>query len=72
MPYAVFEKKINLLSQAQQQSVFDYINFLLFQNNASKAKKKSENKRSPGGLTGKFWMADDFDETPDCFAEYMP
>ncbi len=71
MPYAAFEKKINLLSQAQQQSVFDYINFLLFQNNVSSTKKKSKNKRSPGGLTGKFWMAEDFDETPDCFKEYM-
>ena len=28
-------------------------------------------KRTPGGMPGKLWMADDFDETPDCFAEYV-
>ena len=26
--------------------------------------------RQPGGLTGKFRMASDFDDTPDCFQEY--
>ncbi|MEE3496329.1 MAG: DUF2281 domain-containing protein [Butyrivibrio sp.] len=25
----------------------------------------------PGGLSGTFVMADDFDETPDCFKEYV-
>ena len=27
--------------------------------------------RTPGGIEGKFWMADDFDETPDCFEDYV-
>ena len=32
MPYEVLEKKIECLTLEQQQSVFDYINFLLSKN----------------------------------------
>ena len=28
-------------------------------------------KRTLGDVPGRFWMSDDFDETPDCFTEYM-
>lgn len=28
-------------------------------------------RRMPGVLKGKVWMSDDFDETPDCFKEYL-
>lgn len=33
----------------------------------------NENKkiRTAGKYRGKGWMADDFDETPECFKEYM-
>ena len=68
MPYDVLEKKIECLTVEQQQSVFDYVDFL-FSKNTSVQKK--EHKRRPGGLTGKFFMAPDFDETPECFKEYM-
>lgn len=27
--------------------------------------------REPGSMRGEIWMADDFDEMPDCFAEYV-
>ncbi|MBO4320035.1 MAG: DUF2281 domain-containing protein [Treponema sp.] len=37
----------------------------------SDSTKNGNNKRQPGGLTGKFWMADDFDETPECFKDYL-
>ena len=28
-------------------------------------------KRTLGDVPGRFWMSDDFDATPECFAEYM-
>ena len=68
MPYDVLEKKIECLTVEQQQSVFDYVDFLFSKN--TNPQKKTQ-KRSPGGLTGKFVMAPDFDETPECFKEYM-
>lgn len=68
MPYDVLEKKIECLTVEQQQSVFDYVDFLLSKNTGV---QKKEHKRRPGGLTGEFFMAPDFDETPECFKEYM-
>ncbi len=62
------EKKMNGLTIEQQQSVFDYINFLLSQN---KGEEKQVIYRTPGGLTGTFYMAEDFDKTPDCFKDYL-
>ncbi|QTQ13613.1 DUF2281 domain-containing protein [Treponema parvum] len=69
MPYSVLEKKINSLNAEQRQSVFDYVNFLVEQNNVGKEKKTI--RRTPGGLSGAFYMADDFDETPECFRDYV-
>jgi hypothetical protein len=68
MPYEVLEKKIECLTLEQQQSVFDYINFLLSKNQSSQNKIS---KRQPGGLEGEFYMPPDFDETPECFKEYL-
>ena len=39
MPYIALEKKINNLTLEQQQSVYDYVNFLLYQNTAQKNQK---------------------------------
>ncbi len=69
MPFPVLEKKINSLNAEQQQAVFDYVNFLAGQNSAGK--KGNIMRRVPGGLTGIFYMADDFDETPECFKDYV-
>ncbi len=68
MPYEVLEKKIESLTAEQQQSVFDFVEFLFSKQTIQQKKKQ---KRTPGGLTGKFYMSPDFDETPDCFKEYM-
>ena len=68
MSYDVLEKKIECLTLEQQQSVFYYVEFLF--SKRTNTQKKAQ-KRTPGGLTGKFFMAPDFDETPDCFKEYM-
>jgi hypothetical protein len=69
MPIEILKEKLDNLSESQRQSVFDYINFLLFQNSSSN-KTFSNSKRLPGGLT-KLEMSDDFDEPLDCFKGYI-
>ena len=34
--------------------------------------EKTKKRKKLGGMEGKIWMADDFNELPDCFEEYMP
>ena len=46
----------------------------LTDNICSKMVAKSQKftfRRKLGGYEGKIWMAPDFDETPDCFTEYV-
>ena len=63
------ENQITQFSFEEQLHLLAFIaNKVNISSEKSSAKTK---KRSPGGLTGKFWMAEDFDETPDCFKEYM-
>ncbi len=68
MLYTVLEKKIEGLTAAQKQEVLDFVNSLLSENSGTTDKKS---KRQPGGLTGEFNMASDFDVTPECFNGYM-
>ena len=78
MPYSTLEKKLRLVPESEFDLVSRFLDFILSGNAKSvpaKAKaKKAEKKlyRQPGALKGKIWIADDFDETPDCFKEYMP
>ena len=79
MPYAVLEQKLRLVPESEFDFVSQILDFVLSRNSKSEKenaekKEKSEKKmyRQPGIAKGTFWMADDFDETPDCFAEYMP
>ena len=79
MPYAVLEQKLRLVPESEFDFVSQILDFVLSRNSKSEKvnvekKEKSEKKfyRQPGILKGEIWMADDFDETPDCFAEYMP
>lgn len=67
---SALDRQVNALPLDMKKVVFDLVDSL-----TSLAGPKDEKPvhiyRTPGGLTGKFWMADDFDETPDCFADYM-
>ncbi len=70
MTMAQVENQVNLFSFEEQLHLLAYIaNKVNLHSNTTTQKKKQ--KRSAGGLTGKFYMADDFDETPECFKEYM-
>ncbi len=70
MTMAQVEKQVDFFSFEEQLHLLAYIaNKVKMRSAASVQSKKP--KRTAGGLTGTFWMADDFDETPDCFKEYM-
>lgn len=66
MAYLELIEEAKGLSEAKAAEVLDFIKFL---------KSKEDGKKSDivfdelkGGL---LFMADDFDETPECFKEYM-
>ena len=62
------ENQITQFSFEEQLHLLAFIaNKVNISSEKSSAKTK---KRSPGGLTGKFWMAEDLDETPDCFKTF--
>ena len=62
------ENQITQFSFEEQLHLLAFIaNKVNISSEKSSAKTK---KRSPGGLTGKFWMAEDFDEPPDCFKTF--
>ncbi len=68
-------KEISLLSDEDLSQVMQFISFLRFSKteHVSMAAQESDHKkcRTRGGLRGKVILADDFDETPDCFKEYL-
>ena len=66
------ENQIKLFSLAQQLRLLSYIANAVSQRGAELTSTvKTTPKRQPGGLTGKFYIADDFDQTPDDFQEYV-
>lgn len=77
MAYELLEKELKDLPESNIADVIEYIQFLKFkllkdENNTDLAiVKRKHPERKLGILQGKFVMADDFDETPDCFKEYM-
>ena len=86
MPYAVLEKEIEKLDETQQNAVVMFVRFLLspgangdggiheVANDDSLAREKVRGKakmRKLGGFEKGFYIAPDFDEPLDDFAEYM-
>jgi hypothetical protein len=66
MAYAELIEAAKGLSENDIAEVVDFVNFLKQKNN------KNNNRVVLDSLKGKLkYMADDFDETPDCFKEYM-
>jgi hypothetical protein len=64
------ENQIKLFSLEEQLHLIAYIANTM-NAHAPVAMQKKKPKRHAGGLTGEFYMADDFDATPYCFKEYM-
>ncbi len=66
MAYSELIEAAKDLSEKDIAEVVDFVNFLKQKNN------KSSNSVVLDSLKGKLkYMAEDFDETPDCFKEYM-
>ena len=66
MAYAEIIEEAKTLSDYSASEVLDFIKFLKAKEEQTKTERKSN--LLAGGL---LFMADDFDETPDCFREYM-
>ena len=83
MPYALLEKEIEKLDEAQQNTVVLFVRFLLSQKNVGNgnsyfAEIHGNSLTSPkivdrklGGYEKGFYIAPDFDEPIEDFAEYM-
>ena len=66
MAYAELIEEAKDLNDSNMIEVIDFIRFL-----KTKQDHQTHNRQS-NTLKGKLkYMADDFDETPDCFKEYM-
>lgn len=71
MAVDVLVNEVRDLPEDSIQKVIEYIHFLKYELNHQDTNSKQK-RRTLGRLEGKMlFMADDFDETPDCFKEYM-
>lgn len=77
MSHELLEKELKDLPEASIADVIEYIKYLKFKllneksNSSPVITKRKHPERKLGILQGTFIMSDDFDETPDCFKEYM-
>ena len=72
MPIDVLVKKTTGLPDKYVDMVVSYIHFLQYQLKNEEDITQTANKRKLGILADRFHsMADDFDETPNCFEDYV-
>lgn len=67
--FADFERSIDVLSRPQLRKMLALILRKLF--TFKLVHKQSAFVRKLGGLEKDFWIAEDFNETPDCLSEYI-
>lgn len=64
--------KISKFPEKYIEELSIYVDFLEYKAKSKEPlnlEPKKKPKSTPGGAKGHFWMADDFDETPDCFKD---
>jgi len=77
MTDADFAKTYQILPLQVKEQLSNYLQFLLAQYHIDVPTKNDQTstvvkkKRQLGGLEGKIWMSDDFNEPMDDFKEYM-
>ena len=75
MAYDMLVKEAAGMTEEQVMKLLAFARFLKYGAQAATDYSASEDqsgwKRRPGLVAGQIWMADDFDETPDGFEEYM-
>jgi hypothetical protein len=67
-------EKVKQLPPDKQQEVEDFINYLIdkYKINVNDMQSLTEKRRKNAGWAkGTIWMADDFNETPDDFKDYL-
>ena len=70
MTYAGLEQKLSRIPAGYLDEVSEYLDFVLYRASAHAPAKDEATKRSPGGISGGVWMAEDFDAPLDAFDEY--
>ena len=69
MAYDILIKEAEALPEEQIQEVLD---FILFLKTKTSGNRKEGGKRKLGVFKEEpFFMAEDFDDTPECFKEYI-
>jgi hypothetical protein len=68
-------EKVKKLPPEKQQEVEDFIDYLLNKYEVRDQKEMEliaeQRRKNAGRFKGQIWMADDFNETPDDFKDYM-
>lgn len=67
---ALYFNKLKRFSQEKKEIVYNLIDSLFSLNDT--CQNENNSLRKAGGLSGNFYIADDFDETPNCFGDYIP
>lgn len=65
---------VKLLPEDKLPQLLQFVRFLnpsTKEKTDAALKSQHEVRRTPGGFPGKVMMADDFDDTPDCFEDYQ-
>ena len=70
MPTEAILKEIESLPEEKKQEVFNFVLFLKSNGTTGGKRNLSVKRRLDAFKTDQFFMADDFDETPECFKEY--
>ena len=66
------QEAVSLMENISEEDAEEIVVFL--KSYLEKKKYKETKKpviRKLGGYKGKVWISDDFDETPDCFKDYI-
>ncbi len=66
-------EKLKQLPPDKQQEVDDFVDFLInkYQLNINGESVGEHRRKNLGWAKGKIWMADDFNETPEDFKDYI-
>ena len=66
-------EKLKQLPPDKQQEVDNFVDFLInkYKFNPNEESVGEQRKKNAGWAKGKIWMADDFNETPEDFKDYI-
>lgn len=65
-------EKVKQLPADKQQEVEDFIDYLLYKYKPNRMEDIAEKRtKNLGWAKGKIWMADDFNDTPEDFKDYL-